>query len=145
MKAFEQVEANRVAGSLHPLDNSVSNAAARINSCAEELAGFSWDWRLMMHTVLLGMITVVITGGLVRCTFFGDRIDEAKRYEVYGRKVEANIEKYGPKDQEKLSNGSAAGRDFQPEGAGKRCRGEVSPSHQASGGKSPAALHSPLC
>jgi hypothetical protein len=102
VKAFEEVEANRVAGSLRPLDNSVSNAAARINSCAEELAGISWDWRLLMHTAMMGMFTVVITGGLVRYSFFGDKIDEAKRYEVYGRKVVANIERYSSKDQEKL-------------------------------------------
>jgi hypothetical protein len=102
VKAFEQVESNRVAGSLRPLDNSVSNAAARIKSCAEDLAGIPWDCRLLMHTALMGMFTVLITGGLVRCTFFGDKIDEAKRYEVYGRKVVANIERYSPKDQEKI-------------------------------------------
>ena len=31
-----------------------------------------------------------------------DNLDEARRYEVYGRKVEANIERYRPKEKERL-------------------------------------------
>ena len=102
VKAFEKVAENEVAGSLRPLDESVQKAAYRIESCAESLAGISWNGRLIWIAVLTGIATVSIGTCLVRCTFFDDKIDEAKRYEVYGRKVEANIERYKPKDKEKL-------------------------------------------
>jgi hypothetical protein len=101
-KAVENVARNEIAGSLRPLNDSVHTAASRIESCSESLAGISWNGRLMMLAVLLGVSTVSVGACMVRWTFFDDRIDEAKRYEVYGRKVEANIERYKPKDKEKL-------------------------------------------
>ena len=55
----------------------------------------------MMLAVLLGMSTVSVGGCMVRCAFFDDKVEEAKRYEVYGRKVEANVESFKSKDKEK--------------------------------------------
>lgn len=102
VQAFENVAQNQIAASLRPLDDSVHNAACRIESCAEELVGISWNGRLIWLAVLIGVATASVGGCMVRCTFFDDKIDEAKRYEVYGRKVEANIERYKPKDKERL-------------------------------------------
>jgi hypothetical protein len=52
--------------------------------------------------MLIGMATVSLGACLVRCTLIDDHLDEARRYEVYGRKVEANIERYRPKEKERL-------------------------------------------
>jgi len=102
VKAFEEVAKNQVASTMRPLETSVSNAACRIKSCSESLNEIPWEARLISMAVLVGMFTVLVGGCMVRCTFFGDQIDEAKRYEVFGRKVDALILKYKPKEQEKI-------------------------------------------
>ena len=102
LKVFEKVVQNEIAGSLRPLHDSVGTAASRIESCSESLAGISWNGRLMMLAVLVGVSTVSVGGCMLRWVIFDDKIEEAKRYEVYGRKVEANIERYKPSDREKL-------------------------------------------
>jgi hypothetical protein len=102
VQAFEKVAQNEIGGRLRPLESSVHRAASEIESCAENLAGISWNGRLIWISVLIGMATVSLGASLVRCTLIDDHLDEARRYEVYGRKVEANIERYRPKEKEKL-------------------------------------------
>jgi hypothetical protein len=102
VQTFEQAAQNQVAGTLRPLNDSVHRAASQIESCAESLAGTSWNGRLIWIAVLIGITTVSFGACLVRCTLIDNTFDEARRYELYGRKVEANIEKYQPKDKEKL-------------------------------------------
>jgi hypothetical protein len=102
VEAFEKVAQNEIRAKLYPLDSCVGNAADRINSCLQSLMEISWNGRLMWNAVLVGMATALIGGCMVRCTFFGDKIDEAKRYEIFGRKVEALIVRYKPKEQEKI-------------------------------------------
>ena len=58
--------------------------------------------RLIRLAVLLGMATVLVAWGLVRCAIFDDKMEEAKRYEVFGRRVETLIGKYRPKEQERV-------------------------------------------
>ena len=101
-KVVQNMARNEIDDILRPLHDSVHTAASRIEVCSESLAGISWNGRLMMLAVLLGVSTVSVGGCMLRWVFFDDKIEEAKRYEVYGRKVEANIERYKPKDKEKL-------------------------------------------
>jgi len=86
---------------VQPMNQAVSEASARINSSADTIAGLSWG-RLVTVAVAVGMGTVLIGGCLVRCTFFDDKLEEAKRYELFGRKVDALILKYKPKEQERV-------------------------------------------
>jgi hypothetical protein len=102
VEAYEKVAQNQVAGALRPLDQGVQQAACRIESCAESLARISWNARLMGLAVLVGIATVSMGALLVRCTLIDDKFDEERRYELYGRKVQATIERYKTKDREKL-------------------------------------------
>lgn len=86
---------------MQPMNQSVSEAAARINSSADTIAGLSWG-RLLTVAVAVGMGTVLVGGCMVRCTFFDDKLEEAKRYELFGRKVNALILTYKPKEQERV-------------------------------------------
>jgi len=102
VQALEAEAQNNIARTLRPLEDSVYKAACRIDNCTADLTGISWNARIIWIAVLVGLCTFSLGSCLVRCTFFGDKIEEAKRYEVYGRKVEAHIEKFDPKDKEKL-------------------------------------------
>ena len=102
VKAFGDEAQNCIANSLGPLDDSVYKAACRIDNFSAELVGISWSDRVVWFAVLIGLCTVSLGACLVRWTIIKGKFDEARRYELYGRKVEANIERYKPKDQEKL-------------------------------------------
>jgi hypothetical protein len=102
VNSFEKTARREISQTLNPLDDSVHRAVCSIDSCAESLAKVSWNCRLMGLSVLLGFATVMVGAAMVRCTLLDDSMAEAQRYEVYGRKVEANIERYKPKDREKL-------------------------------------------
>ena len=102
VKAYQEVAKGQVAATMRPLEESVHSAASRIESCTKKLDATSGEGRLISVAVLVGMFSALVGGCVVRCTFLGDKIDESKRYEVFGRKVEANIQRYKPKDQEKI-------------------------------------------
>ena len=102
VKAFGDEAQNSIANSLGPLDDSVRKAACRIDNFSADLVGISWSGRVVWFAVLIGLCTVSLGACLVRWTIIEGKFDEARRYELYGRKVEANIERYKPKDQEKL-------------------------------------------
>jgi len=102
VEAYEKVAQNQVAATLRPLEREVQKAVNQIESSAESLAGASWNLRLMGFSLLIAITTVSFGGMLVRCTLIDDTFDRAKRYELYGRKVEATIETCKPKDKEKL-------------------------------------------
>lgn len=100
--AFETVAREQVNQILSPLNTGINQAAYSIKACAEGLESLSWNGRILRLTVLLGVFTVCIGALLVRCTFFDEKLEEAKRYEVFGRKVEALIGQYKPKEQERI-------------------------------------------
>lgn len=102
MRLMGKVTEKAVTESLRPLNESANGAARRIESCAEDLARVSWNGRLMMLAVLLGALTVSVGCCMFRFLVLDGMTNEAKRYEVYGRKVEASIERYKPKDKERL-------------------------------------------
>jgi len=100
--AFESVAREQVNQVLSPLNAGINQAAFSIKSCAEGLESLSWNGRIMRLTVLIGVCTVSVGAVLVRCTLFDEKLEEAKRYEVFGRKVEALIGRYKPKEQERI-------------------------------------------
>jgi hypothetical protein len=102
VKAIEDEAQNSIVRSLGPLEDSVCKAACRIDNCSADLVGISWNGRVIWFAVLIGLCTVSLGACLVPWTIIEGKFDEARRYELYGRKVEANIERYKPKDQEKL-------------------------------------------
>jgi len=101
-KVVEQVAREEIRRSLESLHESVRQAESRIEFCSQGLTGITWNWRLLGYSFMVGLTTVLIGGCMVRCAFFEDKMVEAKRYEVFGRKVEEVIERYDPKDREKL-------------------------------------------
>ena len=99
VQSFEKIARHEIAGSMRTLHDSVYDATCRIDSCAKNLVG---DGRIIWLTVLIGAVTVSLVVCLLRWTFIEGKFDEERRYELYGRKVEANIERYKPKEKENL-------------------------------------------
>jgi hypothetical protein len=110
VKAFETVAKSEVAGSLRPLDECVHNAASRIESCAESMARISWNGRLIWLAVLTGLASASLGGCLVRYAFFDGDIDEAKRFEAWGRKVAQRMERSSPKERARVLQWVNGGR-----------------------------------
>lgn len=102
VNVYEEVVREATAKSLLPLNQSVDNTASRIESCAEKLADFCWDWRLILLAVFLGSVTVLTGAAVLRFYVFTEQMKESQRYEVFGRRVEENIARYEKKDQERL-------------------------------------------
>ena len=101
VQAIDEVAEQGVQDSLKPLDEAVVRAVAELRGVQKELAGdvvecrksldkMSWYWFRDLGILALGMGLAM--GFLVRCQFIGDKIEENKRYEVWGRKVEKVIE-----------------------------------------------------
>jgi hypothetical protein len=102
VRAFEEVSHEAVACSLRPLHDSVGQASSRIYACAEDLIRTSWNVRLMVLAVLVGIATVAFGVTMVRFTLLARHFEEAKRYELWGRDVAARMEKSSPKEQERI-------------------------------------------
>ena len=101
VQAIDEVAEQGVQNSLKPLDEAVERAVADLGVLQNSLAGEldecrkrldeMWWYRFRDMSILaLGMGLAM--GFLVRCQFIGDKIEENKRYEVWGRKVEKVIE-----------------------------------------------------
>ncbi len=102
VQAFQEVSQQEIARALRPLHDSTSQAAGRIDSCAEDLARMSWNWRLMVLAVLVGIATVSLGTALVRWTLLDSRFEEAKRYEIWGRDVADRMKNSSPKERERI-------------------------------------------
>lgn len=102
VQAFEEVSQKEIACTLRPLHDSVSKASGRIDSCSEDLARISWNWRLMVLAVVVGIATVAFGAIMVRCTLLDSHFEEAKRYEIWGRDLIARMEKSSPKERERI-------------------------------------------
>jgi len=104
VQAIDEVAEQGVQNSLKPLDEGVERAVADLRGFQKALAGdlevcrksldkMSWYRFRDLSILALGMGLGM--GFLVRCQFIGDKIEENKRYEVWGRKVEKLIEAPG--------------------------------------------------
>ena len=102
VKAFEEASQKEIACALRPLHDSVSKASGRIDSCSDDLAGISWNWRIMFLAVMVGIATVTVGTALVRCTILDSHFEESMRYELWGRDVVDRMEKSPPKERERI-------------------------------------------
>jgi hypothetical protein len=101
VKTYQEVVKVQVVATMRPLEESVHNAASRIDSCSKEFK-IQGEGRLFSLAILVGMFTVLAGGFMVRCTFLGDEIKEAKRYEMWGRQVTARIKHSSPQERERI-------------------------------------------
>jgi len=100
VQAIDQAAREGVRDCLTPLEVGIRSAAGDLGILRDKANVFSWFW--FLSVIVTGMVTVLVAGLYVRFAFFGDRIAEAKRYEVWGRKIERQIESYPPKTQEQI-------------------------------------------
>jgi hypothetical protein len=102
VQAIDEVAEQGVQNSLKPLDGAVertvadlgglrNSLAAEIDECRKRLDEM-W-WYRFRDLSCLALAMGVTMGLLVRCQFVGNKIDENKRYEVWGRKVAQMVEK----------------------------------------------------
>jgi hypothetical protein len=101
-KTLTELAKEQLEIKVFPLENSVKNAVSTVDTFAKSVDEMTWEPRVLISSVLLGIVTVLFGGCMVRCTLLDDKMDEAKRYEVFGRKVAGMIEKCSPKDKEQI-------------------------------------------
>jgi hypothetical protein len=99
---FEQVAKKQVDQTLAPLASGIHEVIAVLNQCTEAAGSMLFIKNYALAGVLTGIATVSMGTWLVRHTVLDPIFAEERRYELYGRKVAATIEKYQPKDREKL-------------------------------------------
>jgi hypothetical protein len=96
VQAIDEVAEQGVQNSLKPLDAGVCRAVADLkglhNQLAVDLKSYretfaTLPWYRLWDITFLALGIGVTMGFLVRCQFIGDKIDENKRYEVWGRKI----------------------------------------------------------
>jgi DNA-binding ferritin-like protein len=101
VEAIDEVAEQGVQNSLKPLDEAVERAVAELRALQKGLVGGleecrksldKMPWYQFRDLAILALGMGVGMGFLVRCQFVGDKIEENKRYEVWGRKVEKVIE-----------------------------------------------------
>jgi hypothetical protein len=101
VQSIDEVAEQGVRNSLKPLDGAVERAVAELGELQKKLAGDVAECRKSLDKMTLywfrdlGILALgmgLSMGFLVRCQFVGNKIDENKRYEVWGRKVEKLIE-----------------------------------------------------
>jgi len=100
--AFEKVAKEGLEAKLQPLDQGIAAAAQQVGKCAAELEGMSWNSRFIWIAMLIGMGTVLVGGCMMRLSFFGDEIREAREQESLGRKVSRRLETSSANDQERF-------------------------------------------
>jgi len=101
-RLIDEVAEQGVQNSLKPLDEGVDRAVTELRGLHKELTGALKSYQEAFESTplqwLLDHSTVAIVMGLtmgflVRCQFVGDKVDENKRYEVWGRRIEQIVEK----------------------------------------------------
>jgi hypothetical protein len=100
--AFEQVAKEQVNQILNPLNAGTNKLVSTLNKCVEAAESLTLIRNFVLIGVITGMATVALGTVVVRRTMLDRKVDEDLRWEVYGRKVAQNIEKFPPKDREKL-------------------------------------------
>jgi len=100
--AFEQVAKEQVDQILNPLVTGINQVVTTLNECTKAAESLTLIRSFIMIGAVTGVCTVALGTAMVRCTILDAKFDEERRWEVYGRKVAASIEKYPPKDREKL-------------------------------------------
>ncbi|QEM66735.1 hypothetical protein FO488_00230 [Geobacter sp. FeAm09] len=99
VEAVTQVEIKAaVEGIMRPLSEGIIGTVRDVEVCRSRLRGLSWNWRLFVGPVAMGLVTVIVGGCLV---FFGV-LGDLRRYANWGRKVEEKIDTYSPKTREVL-------------------------------------------
>jgi hypothetical protein len=91
-----------VSQTLTPLQSGISQVVSTLNECTKAAGDLAWVRSMIVVGGLTGMFTVAVGTMVVRCTILDPKFDEARRWEIYGHKVAENIEKFPPKDREKL-------------------------------------------
>jgi hypothetical protein len=94
---------NAVAENLRALHDSACSADCEIvHSRAGCTVRFSWFTGLLIIVFLVGLLGFFLGFWLCRHSVIDQLTEEAMRYQVYGRKVEAAIQKCPAKEREKL-------------------------------------------
>jgi hypothetical protein len=101
INVIETVAERKLSAALRPLERSVQEAEQRIDYCDYKLTNISWNWRLLAGPLIVGLFTALIGAGMVRCTHI-QAMDDAKEYELFGRKVRKVIAGYGAEEQQKI-------------------------------------------
>ncbi|MBU5612171.1 hypothetical protein [Geomonas azotofigens] len=99
--AIEMMAQQKLDSALRPLELGVQAAEQRINQCDRELTSISWNWRILAGPLIIGLFTALIGAGMVRCTHI-QAMDDAREYELFGRKVKKVIAGYGAEEQRKI-------------------------------------------
>lgn len=81
-----------------PLKVDVEGITHDVEICRKNLRSMSWNWRLYVSQIGTGIVSALITGGLI---YYGVLYD-FRRYAVWGKKAVAKIESYSPKTREIL-------------------------------------------
>lgn len=100
-KVIETTTQQGLNRALYPFEQSLNAAAQRIHQCQQELTHLSWNWRLLAGPLIVGFFTALLSAGMVRCTH-QQTVDDAREYELFGRKVKKVIGLYSAEQQRKI-------------------------------------------
>ena len=101
-----QVTQNAAQGmvwkSIEPLTSSARTATQEIDKCLARLIRTPWGWRLLLGPLIVGFVTVLVTGGLGYHLFFSSKVATMRRYAEWGELVERKLNKLSVKEREKF-------------------------------------------
>lgn len=104
VQAIDQAAQKGVQGCLEPLGIQVADAERAVKNLQRAAAEISRSWLrdLAIGGGVIAVVTSLAVLVMIRFLFIGEAVNEAKRYELWGRKIERLVESYPAKDKEKF-------------------------------------------
>lgn len=104
VKAIDEAAQKGVRVCLEPLETKVADAKRSVETLQRDVSEISgnWSFNLLLGGCAIAAVMSLAVFLMIRFMFIGNAVNEAKRYELWGRKVERLVESYPQKEKARI-------------------------------------------